>query len=263
VNNNNSNVQANEDHAININQPQVKYTKAYKNPTLLKRNTIKFDRDAVNQSLYFISFEYDSLLDFNLSIYFNATKIPNVNSLTQPHFTVGRNFANNTIQLICQRGEARKYSDQFLFVDVDFFIQNKIPLNDSFDVIIEMASYSAPNKIESKLATYLNISEEVINAERRTIHKIKVIKQEIFIEGKWLIMHDVFGLPGESASFECEICCTNKRNTVFLPCKHSYTCSNCSHSLRMRNNPCPICRNAITDFLIIENQENENANINI
>ena len=44
---------------------------------------------------------------------------------------------------------------------------------------------------------------------------------------------------------ECEICCTFKRNTIFLPCKHSYACSSCAHSLRMRNNPCPIFRNGI------------------
>jgi len=70
-------------HAININQPQVKYTKAYKNPTLLKRNTLKLERDAIQQNIFYIQFEYDSLLDFNVNVYFNALKIPNSISYSQ------------------------------------------------------------------------------------------------------------------------------------------------------------------------------------
>jgi hypothetical protein len=40
----------------------------------------------------------------------------------------------------------------------------------------------------------------------------------------------------------CEICCTNKRDTYFLPCRHSYACKECAMMLRIRGNGCPICR---------------------
>ena len=87
------------------------------------------------------------------------------------------------IKLNCQSANSKKYSDPSLLFDVDHFIQNKIPSSDSFDIIIEMVSYSAPNKFESILATYCNISDESVNTDinRRNNYKIKHIKQEIFI----------------------------------------------------------------------------------
>lgn len=41
---------------------------------------------------------------------------------------------------------------------------------------------------------------------------------------------------------DCEICYTNKRNTIFLPCKHSYCCDQCANKICMKLNKCPICR---------------------
>ena len=61
---------------------------------------------------------------------------------------------------------------------------------------------------------------------------------------------------------ECLICCTNLRNTVFLPCKHACTCNTCAHSLKMRNNPCPICKNPIKDLLILEVDDVKNLVVN-
>lgn len=42
-------------------------------------------------------------------------------------------------------------------------------------------------------------------------------------------------------SNECQICCVNKYNTVFLPCGHIYACVKCASPLLQ----CPICRNRI------------------
>jgi hypothetical protein len=54
-----------------IEQQKSKKTKAYKNPILLKKNSIKFDKDAMSNT-YYISFEYTAIKDFDIRIYFNA-----------------------------------------------------------------------------------------------------------------------------------------------------------------------------------------------
>lgn len=70
-------------------------------------------------------------------------------------------------------------------------------------------------------------------------------------------MHEVFNCGLDTG--ECLICCSALRNTIFLPCKHSCTCNSCAHSLRMRNNPCPICKNDIDDLLILETEDDKKA----
>ena len=72
--------------------------------------------------------------------------------------------------------------------------------------------------------------------------RIKADAQKLKTLNMWLDVHDVFNSALDSG--ECLICCSNTRNTLFLPCKHSCCCSTCSHSLRIRNNPCPICKNS-------------------
>lgn len=85
--------------------------------------------------------------------------------------------------------------------------------------------------------------------------RIKAESQKLKTLNMWLEVHDVYNSALDSG--ECLICCSNIRNTLFLPCKHSCCCSTCSHSLRIRNNPCPICKNSIEDLVIIESERNE------
>ena len=84
-------------------------------------------------------------------------------------------------------------------------------------------------------------------------HSLKVEQQKLKTFGMWLDIHDIYNSSLDSG--ECLICCSAYRNTVFLPCNHSCTCNTCAHSLKMRNNPCPICKNQIKDLLILEVDE--------
>lgn len=40
----------------------------------------------------------------------------------------------------------------------------------------------------------------------------------------------------------CVICLTNPRDTVLFPCRHMYTCFECSQMLHANRNKCPVCR---------------------
>jgi len=229
----------------NSNQLTSKKTKAYKNYTIIKRSSLKFEKDAMNHHLYYITFEYDSEIDFDLNIYLNARKEANI-------IVPSKSFVNKVLSIHCVKGEKIKFNNPSAYFDGNFFFENKIKIENSYDLILE----AIPKKkgIEFILLTYCNVSEEEVSG--RLVNKICSISQEIKVLGIWYKMNDVFGIANDTYSNECEICCAVKKNSVFLPCKHSYACNNCAQNLRIRRNPCPICRNPINDLLIIENQDN-------
>ena len=53
-------------------QQVTKKTKAYKNPIRLDRNTIKLEKDALRQNIYYITFTYSSDKNLIANFYFNA-----------------------------------------------------------------------------------------------------------------------------------------------------------------------------------------------
>ena len=65
--------------SVEINPPKVKKTKTYKNPILLKRDSIKLEQDAYNSNIYYITFEFDAEKDFVVRIHLNAVKNTNNN----------------------------------------------------------------------------------------------------------------------------------------------------------------------------------------
>jgi hypothetical protein len=83
--------------------------------------------------------------------------------------------------------------------------------------------------------------------------KTKTESQKLKIKNNWFDLFAVYGLDAstDSSSNDCEACCSKKKNTVFLPCKHSYSCSDCSPIVRNPWNKCPVCRQFIKDCLII------------
>ena len=121
---------------------------------------------------------------------------------------------------------------------------------------ITTSNESLSNKNKVIFVSLCKISQEDNQLHNYVIH---CELQRLKTFSMWIDLHDVFNCALESG--ECLICCSNIRNTIFLPCKHSCTCNNCAHSLRMRNNPCPICKNNIDDLLIIET-EDDNVNNN-
>ncbi|CCU55358.1 inhibitor of apoptosis 3 [Adoxophyes honmai entomopoxvirus 'L'] len=46
----------------------------------------------------------------------------------------------------------------------------------------------------------------------------------------------------------CNICITNDKNSVYIPCGHCYSCAKCSFTLLLMTNKCPICNEKIKNF---------------
>lgn len=81
--------------------------------------------------------------------------------------------------------------------------------------------------------------------------KIKSLFQQCkLLSSDWYRLEDIYGLTTEDKL--CEICCTNNKNTYFVPCKHSYACKDCAIMLRIKGNGCPICRKPISDSIVLQ-----------
>lgn len=130
------------------------------------------------------------------------------------------------------------FSSREACIEVDNLNDKKIYDKQLGDIIIEMIAFKPNGEIECTLATFCKLIPE--NKNDKTVYKIKCEMQKLKVKNYWFEMHDIYGFTTDQT--ECEICCSNKRNTIFLPCKHSYACSICAVNIRLRGNNCPICR---------------------
>jgi hypothetical protein len=127
-----------------------------------------------------------------------------------------------------------------VFIDMYEYLKNKLYDAKHFDIIIEFIVFDTHmNKQESIFATMCKVYPDY-KFNKLDSYRIKIESQKIKVNDQWFGITDVYGLRNENN--ECEICCCNKRNSIFLPCKHSYACKDCAVELRVRGNNCPICR---------------------
>eukprot|EP00933_Yihiella_yeosuensis_P047894 TRINITY_DN43889_c0_g1_i1.p1 TRINITY_DN43889_c0_g1~~TRINITY_DN43889_c0_g1_i1.p1 ORF type:complete len:111 (-),score=14.10 TRINITY_DN43889_c0_g1_i1:2-334(-) len=60
-------------------------------------------------------------------------------------------------------------------------------------------------------------------------------------------------VTGAGNAEECEICCDNVADTVFMPCSHGGMCEGCADEvLRRANRHCVTCRQAVSQVLKID-----------
>ena len=283
--------QDNSDVSILVDPPSMKEVYAIRNPIYLKKETLSLERDAQNNTIYYIKFNYDSLVDFDLYINFNVKKnqagkknlIPNSNE--NQHilsYLPSQKFENKGIVFKnLPKGENLPFFENQAYIDMEYFNTNKIEnpeLNNNlennennnnkinrneyyYDISIEMVPLFDENTQEYKdkneiiFVTLCRISKEDNESHH---YIIKSELQRLRTHLMWIDMYDIFNCALDSG--ECLICCSELRNTVFLPCNHSCTCNNCAHSLRMRNSSCPICKKPIDDLLILETEEEKTIN---
>ena len=217
-----------------ISQQKTVQTQAYKNPILLDKNSISLENDAYNKNNYYITFLYTAERLINANFYFNASFNPNAEN--QIYYTPTNAFINYKLNTTLQPGKNIKCQEKNIVIDMDYFMKHRIFQRNLNDVIIELYCFDINgNNLEFILSTFCKIYNK--NNE----YKIKPMFQKCKVhQMDWYDMEDIFGLISEDKI--CEICCTNKKDTYFLPCRHSYACRECAMMLRIRGNGCPICR---------------------
>jgi hypothetical protein len=269
-NNNNNNSQA------KIDPPSVKKVYAVRNPIFIKKTSLVLEKDAGPSNLYYIKFNYDSLVNFNCYINFEVSKnyskplvpkeIPNAENYILSYMP-SINFVSKSIAIRnLPKGENMEFFEKDAVIDIDYFKNNKSQNDNNekekiYDVSIELVPILDENNDNKNEIVYLSLCnlEQKEDLERHP-HCLKIELQKLKTYGMWIDIHDIYNSSLDNG--ECLICCTNLRNTIFLPCYHACTCNTCAHSLKMRNNPCPICKINIKDLLILEVDEKVN-NVNL
>ena len=235
-------------------QQEKKQTVAYQNPIKIDRNSVKLEQDAYQRNIFYITFEYSCDRTVYANFYFNAEFTPsNQNSF----FTPSEPFKKNTIQIWFPAGQKTKFQDPNLKIDVDYFLKNRVYSRKHVDLIMELyVKDNSGQNVECILATFCSI----IFKPGTDDFKIKYLYQKCKVQNsQWYDIEDIYGLTTEDNL--CEICCTNPRNTFFLPCKHSYTCQDCAILIRSKDDKCPICRQKVTDSVILSSvNANNNPN---
>ena len=257
-----------------IDPPSVKKIYAVRNPFSIKKTSLVLEKDAGPTNLYYIKFNYDSLVNFNCYINFEVSKnpskplapkeLPNSDNYILSYIPSDNFVAKSIAIKNLPKGENKEFFEKDAVIDIDYFktnkSQNKNNNDQIYDLSIELVpifeEYENNNKNEIVYVSLCNLEQEDIE---RHPHSLKIELQKLKTYGMWIDIHDIYNSSLDNG--ECLICCTNLRDTIFLPCKHACTCNTCAHSLKMRNNPCPICKNPIKDILIIQVDEKVN-NIN-
>lgn len=108
--------------------------------------------------------------------------------------------------------------------------------------------------LEFILSTFCKIIPKNNDLNQCTIKSL--FQQCKLFSSDWYRLEDIYGLTTEDKL--CEICCSNNKNTYFVPCKHSYACKDCAIMLRIKGNGCPICRQAISDSIVLQTNEGVN-----
>ena len=83
------------------------------------------------------------------------------------------------------------------------------------------------------------------------INSLKKIIQDLNDREKTLITKIREQSKNNSDSYLCSICLLERRDTVFLPCRHAQFCKGCSTKWLETKTDCPICRNNVECILDI------------
>ena len=131
-----------------------------------------------------------------------------------------------------------------------------------FDISIEFVPYYEKN---SKEYNQNKSNEELIlillfNIDKKENNEldIKCVSQKLKKHNYFFELKDIY--DGAGANGKCVICYTNNRNTIFLNCRHSCCCQNCSNTLSPKI--CPLCKESIQDIIFLYKDMDNNNNQN-
>ena len=241
-------------------------------PCNLDKKTLSLEQDSISPDKFFIKFNYDSLFDLDCYINFNVSEKSDI-SLKNTNYKLSYSPSDNFIekgfyQKELKNGENKEFYNKEAFIDIRNYYEEKNENQNSFDICIEFVPLFPPGSPEisdNNEIVFVTLCNFERHQEENT-YMIKCIKQRIKTHKIWIDLYDIFDTSMDGGL--CLICCSEKRNTIFLPCKHACCCNKCGSEIKYRFKPCPICKTPIDDLLIVNSDEkkikieNEEDNIN-
>ena len=228
-------------------------------PSNLDKKTLSLEQDSISSDKFFIRFDYDSLFDLDCYINFNVTEKSDISEKNKDYklaYTPSDSFIDKGIYIKgLKSGEKKEFYNKEAFIDIRNYYDEKIENQNSFDICIEFVPLFPPESPEIADNNEI-IFVTLCNFERHqdeNTYIIKCIKQRIRTHKIWIDLFDIFDTSLDGGL--CLICCSEKRNTIFLPCKHACCCNKCGSEIKYRFKPCPICKTPIDDLLIVNSDE--------
>ena len=253
------------------NESKVKPIITVKNPFYLIKEKIHLEKDSI-KNIYYIKFNYDSLVNFNCYINFKVKKYKKRNHLKQkekhelcyvpnPLFSEKQIIINNL-----QKGKNVEFFHEEAYLDFDYYKENnnkdEIKENkeegvDIYDIgieftpIFEKGTNEYENSNEIVFVSLFNIEKKNDDLE------IKCITQKLKKHKFWFELKDIYDGAGNNG--KCIICYSNYRNTIFLNCRHSCCCQKCAATFSPKD--CPLCKNHIHDIICLDNDRSAENSI--
>ena len=273
LNRNQNNVNLQPDQLIEVNHPdednenRIKSIITVKNPLYLKKETISLEKDP-SRNIYYIKFNYDSLVNFDCYINFNIKKNKKRKHLKQkenhelcyiptPPFSEKQIIIKNL-----EKGKNKEFSNKEAFFDLDFYEEkqngeeikeeNKEDIN---DIGIEFTPIYDEGSNENEKNEIVFVSLFKIEKKEDEL-EIKCVSQKLKKHKYWFELKDIYDGAGNNG--KCVICYSNYRNTIFLPCRHSCCCQSCSGTLSPK--ACPLCKNRIQEIVCLDRDRNVDNN---
>ena len=228
-------------------------------PCNLDKKTLSLEQDSISPDKFFIKFNYDSLFDLDCYINFNVSEKSDI-SLKNTNYKLSYSPSENFIekgfyQKKLKNGENKEFYNKEAFIDIRNYYEEKNENQNSFDICIEFVPLFPPGSPEisdNNEIVFVTLCNFERHQEENT-YMIKCIKQRIKTHKIWIDLYDIFDTSMDGGL--CLICCSEKRNTIFLPCKHACCCNKCGSEIKYRFKPCPICKTPIDDLLIVNSDE--------
>ena len=228
-------------------------------PCNLDKKTLSLEQDSISPDKFFIKFNYDSLFDLDCYINFNVSEKSDI-SLKNTNYKLSYSPSENFIekgfyQKELKNGENKEFYNKEAFIDIRNYYEEKNENQNSFDICIEFVPLFPPGSPEisdNNEIVFVTLCNFERHQEENT-YMIKCIKQRIKTHKIWIDLYDIFDTSMDGGL--CLICCSEKRNTIFLPCKHACCCNKCGSEIKYRFKPCPICKTPIDDLLIVNSDE--------
>ena len=273
LNRNQNNVNLQPDQLIEVNHPdednenRIKSIITVKNLFYLKKETISLEKDP-SRNIFYIKFNYDSLVNFDCYINFNIKKNKKRKHLKQkenhelcyiptPPFSEKQIIIKNL-----EKGKNKEFSNKEAFFDLDFYEEkqngeeikeeNKEDIN---DIGIEFTPIYDDSSIENEKNEIVFVSLFKIEKKEDEL-EIKCVSQKLKKHKYWFELKDIYDGAGNNG--KCVICYSNYRNTIFLPCRHSCCCQSCSGTLSPK--ACPLCKNRIQEIVCLDRDRNVDNN---
>lgn len=219
-------------------------------PCYLDNKLINFENNILN--IYYSSPDYN----IDLGIYVDINEIRNPKNDFTVNIISKQKSIRKNIELLKGKSNMHRFefNNDLLDIITDINYNKNIINRNSHNLIlrIEPKDY----KYRYVMYCYYDIYKD------NNINRIKALQSKIEINDNCYFLLDIYnlnvfldnGIINEEKY--CTICKGNTVDTIFVPCRHLNICHDCSvhYNPQSKNNKsCPICREDITNFVILKN----------